>query len=151
MVKIVVSYEVCNDPTEQGVKVSPNLKIDAILREQLENAVESSKSVAAVVKLKSADPVKATLPPEKVREVAESVLDRARERSGQTETDYFVLDVLGAFNLVAPARFVIEVLNQPEVASAFSAETEENTHRAINPQGSQERLPESKPSRFRVH
>jgi hypothetical protein len=136
---------------EQVMKVSPNLRIDAILREQLENAVESSKSVAAVVKLKPGDPTKATLPPEKMREITELVLDRARERSGQTEIDYFVLDVLGAFNLVAPARFLIEVLNQPEVAGAFSAETEENTHPAIDPPNSQGRLLESKTSRFRVH
>jgi len=122
------------------MKVSPNVRIDPILRKQLENGVEPSKSVSAVVKLKPGDPAKATLPPEKMRETTEAVLAKARERSGQTEEDYFVLEALGAFNLVAPAGFLVEVLNQPEVASAFSAETEENAP-----------LLESKTSRFRVH
>ena len=122
------------------MKVSPNLRIDPILREQLENAVEPSKSVSAVVKLKPGDPAKATLPPEKMREITEAVLAKARELSGQTELDYFVLEALGAFNLVAPAGFLVEVLNQPEVASAFSAEA-----------GEPERLLESKASRSRVH
>ncbi|SRR5712692_6588355 len=140
MVKIVVPYELCNDTTEQVMKVSPNVRIDPILRKQLENGVEPSKSVSAVVKLKPGDPAKATLPPEKMRETTEAVLAKARERSGQTEEDYFVLEALGAFNLVAPAGFLVEVLNQPEVASAFSAETEENAP-----------LLESKTSRFRVH
>lgn len=133
------------------MNVSPNLRIDAILRDQLENAVESSKSVAAVVKLRPSDPSHATLSPEKTQEITEVVLDRARERSGQTEIDHFVLDALGAFNLVAPAGFLIEVLNQPEVASAFSAETEENAHPAIGPPDPRGSLLESKTGRFRVH
>jgi hypothetical protein len=140
MVKIVVCCKVCDDSAVQEMKIPHNLEIDPILRKQLENGVEPSKSVSAVVKLKPGDPAKATLPPEKIRDMTEAVLAKARERSGQTEEDYFVLDALGAFNLVAPAGFLIEVLNQPEVASAFSAET-----------GEPERLLESKTSRSRVH
>jgi len=104
------------------MNLDSSAKIDPALRAQLDSAKAASSSVAAVIRLRPKDSAHLRLPPEDTRQVTELVLNRVRQHLGEKEEAYFVLDMLGAFNLVAPANFVVEVLKQPEVASAFSAD-----------------------------
>ena len=106
------------------MKVTSKAKIDSALRALLENATTDSAPIAAVVKLRPSDETQVKLPPEETQRVAETVLERVRQQVGEKEQDYYVLDMLGAFNLVAAPHFIVNLLNQPEVASAFSAEGE---------------------------
>ena len=106
------------------MKLTSNARIDPALRDLLENATTDSAPIAAVVKLRPSDETQLKLAPEETQRVAKIVLDRVRQQVGEKEQDYYVLDMLGAFNLVAPPDFIVNLLNQPEVASAFSAEDE---------------------------
>ncbi len=108
------------------MKLTSSAKIDPALRAQLESATAASDSVAAVIKLRPKNRAQASLPPGETQRVTDLILERVRQHVGQKEQDYVVLDMLGAFNLVAPANFVVELLNQPEVASALSADAEES-------------------------
>lgn len=102
-------------------------KIDPALQAQLERARLSSSPVSAVIKLRPRDDRQRVLRPEMTEQLADTVLQRVREKVGEKEHDYYVLDMLGAFNVVAPANFVAELTKQPEVASAVSAESDEPT------------------------
>ena len=119
-----------------GMKVTSNAKVDPALRDLVENATPDSAPVAAVVKLRPKDETQRKLPPEETQRVAETVLERVRQQAGEKEQDYYVLEMLGAFNLVASPHFIANLLNQPEVASAFSAENEESAY--IPPQNVKE-------------
>lgn len=110
------------------MKLTTNAKIDPALLTRLESATASSTQVAAVIKLRPEDAAHVSLPPEETQRVTEKVLERVRHQLGEKEQDYSVLDMLGGFNLVAPANFVVELLKQPEVAGAFSAENEESAY-----------------------
>jgi len=110
------------------MKLSSSAKIDPVLRAELEGASSGTAPIAAVIKLRPNDPGHVSLPPEETHRVTEKVLERVREHAGDREKDYYVLDMLGAFNLVAPAHFVIELLKQPEVASAMAAESEDSAY-----------------------
>jgi len=109
-------------------KLSSAAKIDPELWAHIQAAADPSTPIAAVVKLRAADPKRSRLQPQETGRVTEKVLDRVRKKLGEKEQDYLVLDMFGAFNLVAPARFVCEVLKQPEIASAFSPEGEESAY-----------------------
>ncbi len=106
------------------MKDSAEIRIDPALRRQLESAESLSSPISAVVKLRPEDPSASSLPPARMNQVTRDVLERVRKCAGEKEKGFVVLDALGAFNLVAPVRFVIELLKQPEVASAFSADAE---------------------------
>lgn len=106
------------------MKIHTNAKIDPELLAHIHNAASSSAQVAAVIKLRPEGARNSVLPPARTQRVTDEVLNRVRKQLREKEEDYVVLDMLGAFNLVAPAEFVVEVLKQPEVASAFSAETD---------------------------
>jgi hypothetical protein len=106
------------------MKLTSSARVDPALRDLLENAKADSAAIAAVVKLRPKDETQRKLPPEEMQQVAETVLERVRQQAGEKEQDYYVLEMLGAFNLVASPHFIANLLNQPEVASAFSAEGE---------------------------
>jgi hypothetical protein len=110
------------------MKIATKAKVDPDLLAHIKSAIGPSSQVAAVVKLRPKDSQALTLPPVETQQVTEDVLDRVRQKLGEREQDYSVLDMLGAFNLVAPANFILELLKQPEVASAFSPEGEESAY-----------------------
>jgi len=130
------------------MKLSSSARIDPALRIELEGASSEAAPIAAVIKLRP-DPGHVSLPPEETQRVTEKVLERVREHAGDREHDYFILDMLGASNVVAPAHFVVELLRQPEVASAMAAESENSAY--IPPRNVKEvRLP-FKSRRTRSH
>jgi len=114
---------VCGSP--RAAELTTIAKIDPVLRAQLDTAGQSSAPVSAVIKLRPKDSSHPSLPPGETQQVADTILKRVRESIEEKEHDYYVLDMLGAFNLVAPVDFVAEVVKQPEVASAVSADSEE--------------------------
>ena len=122
-------------------------KIDPVLRAQLHTAGQSSAPVTAVIKLRAKDSSQPTLPPGETQQVADTILRRVRESIGEKEHDYYVLDMLGAFNLVAPVDFVAEVIKQPEVASAVSADSDEPA--LIEPRNAKEVHLKVRPGRTR--
>jgi hypothetical protein len=110
------------------MKLNSGARIDPELRAELEGASSKTDPIAAVIKLRSDSPRHDSLPPEETERVTERILARVRQRAGDREHEYYVLDMLGAFNLVAPAHFVVELLKQPEVASAMAAERENTAY-----------------------
>ena len=132
------------------MKVPSNARIDSALREQIERAGASSKTVHAVVTLKPEQPSEHSLSIEKVQSVTKALLERVRNRAGEKEEDFAILENLGAFNLVASTGFLVEVLKQPEVEGAFSAK--DDTPAAIPPLDVKEAILEPlKTGRYRVH
>jgi hypothetical protein len=103
------------------------VRIDPALRTELEAVSSQADPVAAVIKLRPS-PGRGSLPPEETQRLTEQVLKRVREHAGDRENEYYILDFLRAFNLVAPAHFVVELLKQPEVASAMAAEDENSAY-----------------------
>jgi hypothetical protein len=101
--------------------------IDPALQARLDSARVSSHPIAVVIKLRSEE-AGTTLPPEETKRVTEKILERVREHLGEKESYYLVLDMLGAFKLLAPANFVVDVMKQPEVAGAVSAEEEKSAY-----------------------
>lgn len=107
------------------MKLTSGAKIDPALQAQIAAAKSASAPISAVIKLRPSEGSNKSVPPHEAHSVTNSLLQRVRENVGEREHDYFVLDMLGAFNLVAPASFVSELVKQPEVASAVSADTDE--------------------------
>src|SRR6266849_10117238 len=131
------------------MKLSSSARIDPALRAELEGASSEAAPIAAVIKLKPDSAGHVSLPPEETQRITEKVLERVREHAGAREHDYYVLDMLGAFNLVAPAHFVVELLKQPEVSSCMSAESEDSAY--IPPRNVKEVHLPFKPRRSRSH
>jgi hypothetical protein len=95
------------------------VKVDPVLRRQLDGAAAETTPVEAVLRLRSRTRSLAP-PPEATRDIAEILVTRVAEELGVTaeEYDYNVFPNLGYFVLSASPGFVERVLDQPEVASA---------------------------------
>ncbi|MDR7548305.1 MAG: hypothetical protein QN149_13640 [Armatimonadota bacterium] len=92
-------------------------KIDPELLRQLDEHAASAEPVEAVFTLKPALATRAAGAGETERTVRE-LLRRVQAQVGEAPADYNVFRNLSAFAVVAPARFVRELMAQDEIATA---------------------------------
>jgi hypothetical protein len=91
-------------------------KIDPELLRQLDERAALAEPVEAVFTLK---PTRAAGAPETETEhTVRELLRRVQAQVGEAPADYNVFHHLGAFVVVAPARFVRELMAQDEIATA---------------------------------
>ena len=95
-------------------------KADPELMRQLDAVAARDESVEAVFTLRPDDSSRAASGPERTEEVASRVLARVKERVGLDADEVNIFRNFGSFAVSAPARFVRELLTQPEIASAMA-------------------------------
>jgi hypothetical protein len=98
----------------------PAIRIDPELVRQLDAAAEAAESVEAVFMLQSDDPSQAVPSAERTEELARLVLNRVKQRTGETEDRVNVFTQLGSFVVSASASFIREVMSEPEIAAAVA-------------------------------
>jgi hypothetical protein len=92
-------------------------KIDPELLRQLDERAASAEPVEAVFTLKSS-PAGRTAGEDEIERTVRGLLRRIEAQVGEAPADYNVFRNLSAFVVVAPARFVRELMAQDEIATA---------------------------------
>lgn len=101
-------------------KKTLDAKTDPELIRQLDQASASEEPVGAVVRLRTDDPSQIVPSPEQTEQLAQEVLERVLKAVGGDEPKHNVFRNLGSFAIAAGARFMRELLEQPEIASAMA-------------------------------
>jgi hypothetical protein len=89
-------------------------RTDPVLSAQLREAAAGEEPVQAVIGLREEGDGAA------VTGLTEDLLARVKEQTGAEAHDYNVFRNLGSFAVVAPARFIQALIEQPEVESAIA-------------------------------
>ncbi|HEX5705973.1 MAG TPA: hypothetical protein VFX96_01660 [Pyrinomonadaceae bacterium] len=113
-------------------------KIDPHLLAQLDRVAAGEEPVEAVFMLRPAARAQVAAVPGMTEKLTNEVLNRVREKTDTSEQRLNIFHNLGMFVISAPARFVRELLSQPEIASAIANQQPES---AAIP------LPKAKPSK----
>ena len=93
-------------------------KIDPELQRQLEWAEGADEAVEAVLVLNGNN---GSIPsPEQVGDIADKVIDRAQRQSGSAPEDVNVFRHMASFVVRAKPRFLLTLLEQPEIASVVA-------------------------------
>ena len=92
-------------------------RTDPVLSAQLREAAAGDEPVQAVIGLRQAE---GGAGGDAVAGLTEDLLARVKEQTGAEAHDYNVFRNLGSFAVVAPARFIEGLLDQPEVESAMA-------------------------------
>lgn len=101
-----------------GDQVDPSLQ-------HILGAVAEDHPVAATFTLR-ADPDNRPLSPQRTRETVDRLVGKAQEHTGHKPLDVNVFDNLQSFAVRAPAAFVKDLLESPEVESALSNEQDQD-------------------------
>jgi hypothetical protein len=101
-------------------KSTSSAKTDPELIRQLDQASASEEPVGAVLRLRPGDPSQIVPSPEQTEQLAQKVLERVKKRVGGDEPKHNVFRNLGSFAIAAGPRFMRELLEQPEIASAMA-------------------------------
>jgi hypothetical protein len=92
-------------------------RTDPVLSAQLREAAAGDEPVQAVIGLREEE---GGAGGDAVTGLTEDLLARVKEQTGAEARDYNVFRNLGSFVVVAPARFIEGLLEQPEVESAMA-------------------------------
>ena len=88
------------------------------LRDQLDEADRHKSSLQAWFQLKADQPGEAVPSPERTKELAKDLVDRASSTSGEDPETVQVLDQLGSLRVKAGPGFLRALSDQPEVLTA---------------------------------
>ncbi len=95
-------------------------KLDPELLRQLEAAKDLSHPIEAVVYLRPSEAKTLRVPPEEIQKVIDRLLGRVEVAVGHAAAKHNTFRNLGSFVVQAPAAFIRELIDQPEVASAMA-------------------------------
>jgi hypothetical protein len=93
-------------------------RTDPVLSAQLREAAAGEEPVQAVIGLREEG--EGAGDGDAVTALTEDLLARVKEQTGAEAHDYNVFRNLGSFAVVAPARFIQALIEQPEVESAIA-------------------------------
>ena len=92
-------------------------RTDPVLSAQLREAAAGEEPVEAVIGLRQEE---GGAGGDAVTSLTQDLLARVKEQTGAEAHDYNVFRNLGSFAVVAPARFIQGLIEQPEVESAIA-------------------------------
>jgi hypothetical protein len=101
-----------------AAKKRNNQRIDPELLRQLDEHAAAGRPIEAVFTLRTGRSVQKAGKATDTRSAVEALLQRVEAQVGVGPDEYNVFQNLGAFVVVAPPRFVRELMSQDEIATA---------------------------------
>lgn len=95
-----------------------HIKIDPELLKQITSVAASQEPVDAYLTLRPDDPAQISASADRAEELTRQVLQRVEERVGSSANQVNIFSNLGIFAVSAKPDFLLELLKQPELASA---------------------------------
>jgi hypothetical protein len=97
---------------------NPDVKIDPILLQQLDQVPARDGTIEAVFVLRPPDPAQAYLTPEQTQSMVKDLLAQVERQTGESPQRYNVFKNLGSFVVDASPQFIRAMLEQDGIASA---------------------------------
>lgn len=118
-----------------------HVKVDPELLKQITKVAASQEPVDAYLTLRPDDPAQISASADRAEELTRQVLQRVEERVGSSANQVDVYSNLGIFAVSARPDFLLELLKQPELASA--AARRQQSEAKIEPRDVQPVTPDS--------